>query len=118
VTGTSCCKKVDKSFDTYYEVPDGGERMYDEVDEGQDFGEGRKHLRNQVITSKEYEMEKLQDGAWAMKETGDERVKDGMSNVETWDGATKKVNILKFPRNNKHECMAMGGYETCQIVGI
>ena len=112
MTGTTCCKKVDKSFDTYYEVPDGGERTYDEVDEGVDVGEGQKHMRNPVISLKENGMEKLQGGAWAMKQTGDERVKDGRSNVETWDGATNKVNILKFPRNNEHECMALGVYET------
>ena len=79
VRGTTCCKKVDKSSDTYYEVPDGVGRTYDEVDEGPDVREGQKHLRNQVITVKNDEMAKLQEGAWAMEQAGNERGKDGMS---------------------------------------
>ena len=96
VRGTTCCREVDKSSDTYYEVPDGVGRTYEEVVEGPDVRDGQKHLRNQVITGKNDEMAKLQEGAWAMDQAGNERGKDRRSNVEIRDGATIKVNILKF----------------------
>ena len=103
-------------METFYEVPDGVARIYDEVVEGQDGGVkklenqrddggvknsknqgddgGVKNLKNQKdITTKDYVMEDLQDGAWCLGQARSESEKSEFKNVETRKDNVNKVRI-------------------------
>ena len=91
-------------METFYEVPDGVARIYDEVEEGQDGGVknlenqrndgGVKNLKNQRdITTKDYVMEDLQDGAWCLGQARSESEKSEFKNVETRKDNVNKVRI-------------------------
>ena len=91
-------------METFYEVPDGVARIYDEVEEGQDGGVkklenqrddgGVKNSKNQKdITTKDYVMEDLQDGAWCLGQARSESEKSEFKNVETRKDNVNKVRI-------------------------
>ena len=91
-------------METFYEVPDGVARIYDEVEEGQDGGVkklenqrddgGVKNSKNQKdITTKDYVMEDLQDGAWCLGQARSESEKNEFKNVETRKDIVNKVRI-------------------------
>ena len=79
-------------MEIFYEVPDGVARIYDEVEEEQDGGV--KNLKNQRdITTKDYVMEDLQDGAWCLGQARSESEKSEFKNVETRKDNVNKVRI-------------------------
>ena len=91
-------------METFYEVPDGVARIYDEVEEGEDGGVknlenqrddgGVKNLKNQRdITTKDYVTEDLQDGAWCLGQARSESEKNEFKNVETRKDIVNKVRI-------------------------
>ena len=91
-------------MEIFYEVPDGVARIYDEVEEGQDGGVkklenqrddgGVKNSKNQKdITTKDYVMEDLQDGAWCLGQARSESEKNEFKNVETRKDNVNKVRI-------------------------